>query len=622
MTLLTHILWGSLWCTIFGFSFTVLRIAVLVQAWLAAYTLYRILFDHLQWSSSSASLGAAVLLFHPMYYLLSFSFMTDVPFLLYLLAATYFFMSALGALSRNRKYRALLWATVFSVLAVLIRQFGLLAPLSFAVIYFLRQPGLGRLVIAGLPLIITFGVYQGYLSILQAYDLLPQHFSQVGQVAELLLRPKYLDQLPLRMGVFFFCAGLFLWPLIKFRRKLHWTYFVMFFAIAGGMFAAWELLPSGNLFYNLGLGPKLLRDAYYQKVIYPTLGASSLFLLRGLGLVGALGLFSAVLDSAFAKYKVRFLQGYALVLIVLYLGFLLINSYYFDRYQLLFVPFLIILLPFQSVEHNSKIAFWRWLAFGSLALFSILGTHDYLDWNRARWRALQQLESAGISPRQIDGGFEYNAWKQTGKRNPQYPQLKSWWFVDQDTYTIAFHPTDCGTPIDSTSYRSYLSGQQKHIYTIYHQQDTTHQLQSDLEIIDSSQKYFLSSNPKINLANGSQQSNIQARSGAFAVRLNPENAFALSHSYHPVTACAHIRLSIWRKAKTQTAGVVCSAPDPDQFYLFLQQPTASSRGQDWEHLSYDLRLPPEYPSDTLQIYLWNPGQEEVYFDDFNLSIEQ
>ncbi|MCI5082860.1 MAG: hypothetical protein MRY78_14275, partial [Saprospiraceae bacterium] len=88
MTLLTHILWGSLWCTIFGFSFTVLRIAVLFQAWLGAYIFYRILLDQLQWSRSSASLGAAVLLFHPMYYLLSFSFMTDVPFLLYLLAAT------------------------------------------------------------------------------------------------------------------------------------------------------------------------------------------------------------------------------------------------------------------------------------------------------------------------------------------------------------------------------------------------------------------------------------------------------------------------------------------------------------------------------------------------------
>jgi hypothetical protein len=44
-----------------------------------------------------------------------------------------------------------------------------------------------------------------------------------------------------------------------------------------------------------------------------------------------------------------------------------------------------------------------------LLVYSVAGTHDYLDWNRERWSALRLLASElAIPPTQIDGGWEYN----------------------------------------------------------------------------------------------------------------------------------------------------------------------------------------------------------------------
>ena len=77
--LVLHILWGGLFVHLFGFSHTVLRVSTLVLAavgLLGAYLLLRELLDQRR-----ALFGALSLALYPLYVHLSFSFMTDVPFL-------------------------------------------------------------------------------------------------------------------------------------------------------------------------------------------------------------------------------------------------------------------------------------------------------------------------------------------------------------------------------------------------------------------------------------------------------------------------------------------------------------------------------------------------------------
>jgi len=73
-----------------------------------------------------------------------------------------------------------------------------------------------------------------------------------------------------------------------------------------------------------------------------------------------------------------------------------------------------------------------------LVLFAVLGTKDYLAWNRTRWRALNDLlASRKVTPEEVDGGFEFNAWYLYGAPYKQEPG-KSWWWVRGGTYLLAF----------------------------------------------------------------------------------------------------------------------------------------------------------------------------------------
>src|SRR5216684_2548164 len=93
-------------------------------------------------------------------------------------------------------------------------------------------------------------------------------------------------------------------------------------------------------------------------------------------------------------------------------------------------------------------------------VFSVAGTHDYLSWNRVRWQALNNLmQEQHVSPKQMDGGVEFNAWYLYSRSYPN-PLLsvdidwnkkpesmerkpaptKSWWWVASDDYVVTFGP--------------------------------------------------------------------------------------------------------------------------------------------------------------------------------------
>lgn len=74
------------------------------------------------------------------------------------------------------------------------------------------------------------------------------------------------------------------------------------------------------------------------------------------------------------------------------------------------------------------------------AVFSVAATHDYLAWNKTRWIATNDLmQKDKISPRQIDGGYEFNGWYLYDPKYHHDPK-KSWWWVVDDEYVIASGP--------------------------------------------------------------------------------------------------------------------------------------------------------------------------------------
>jgi hypothetical protein len=125
-----------------------------------------------------------------------------------------------------------------------------------------------------------------------------------------------------------------------------------------------------------------------------------------------------------------------------YGGFLLLDTHFFDRY---FIPLILffLLLALAIVEPKqlifSKKQCWTAsLLTGVFALFSMTATHDYLSWNRARWKAIHYLtEEKKLSPYQIDGGYEFNGWHRRMKEKNE-GNGKSWWWVESDDYVVSF----------------------------------------------------------------------------------------------------------------------------------------------------------------------------------------
>jgi hypothetical protein len=90
---------------------------------------------------------------------------------------------------------------------------------------------------------------------------------------------------------------------------------------------------------------------------------------------------------------------------------------WFDRYTLPIIPLLgIVGLAVPAPVRTATRPRWsraaRVAAASALAAlyagFAVASTHDYLAWNRQRWAAGRGLVASGVSPSEVDGGFEFN----------------------------------------------------------------------------------------------------------------------------------------------------------------------------------------------------------------------
>ena len=77
--LIAQVPWGALFCLPFGFSFTALRLSTLVLGLIGVLATYGLLREA-RASAWLALFGSLVLAFSPIYFALSYTFMTDVPF--------------------------------------------------------------------------------------------------------------------------------------------------------------------------------------------------------------------------------------------------------------------------------------------------------------------------------------------------------------------------------------------------------------------------------------------------------------------------------------------------------------------------------------------------------------
>lgn len=465
---IAQVLWGSLFCLPFGFSFTALRYSTLVLGWVGILATYALL-GRLGAGTVWAFLGALLLLCNPVYLNSAFTFMTDVPFHAFCVLAIYFFVGGLQSESRG----AIVFGTVFACAATLTRQFGIVLPVAFAVAYWLKQGWRWKtLLIGALPPLITMGCLLVYQFWLAAIGQLPQTYSeQSGELIRMFFSPEGMQRALRSLAQAALYVGLFLFPwLVLPVRHSGLPGRDRALGIGtGAVFAVAMLLVVGSgkplrealipyifqgLIFDLGTGFPILKDIlglwlpHWPKgplafwIFVTTLGALGAALIGYFLTLAALDTYRAWRTDTLPS---RWPVALALTGSLAYFLLIATRTASYDRYFFLFLPLTMILalraarVGVESTGPAAAVCLVLTLGYG---WFAVATTHDYLAWNRVRWDALDTAMAEGrLNPRNTDGGFEFNGWYLYDPGYRAQPG-KSWWWVDRDDYAIAFGPIE------------------------------------------------------------------------------------------------------------------------------------------------------------------------------------
>ena len=479
--IIAQIFWGALFCLPFGFSFTALRISTLTLGVIGVLALYALLREA-DADRKTALFGALLLAFNPLYLVLSYTFMSDVPFIAVSVLSLYFIVRGM----RRNSPLELAAGLFLACLALLIRQTGLAIFMAFSVTY-LAKSGLRlrNMLLAGIPVALGGLVQVLWDHWMEYKHILPAHHSM--QAAWVLSPGSYVSWQvaePFAHGLIIVSVylGLFLFPILLFvgRRRLAelcrsrlLTLATLLFTVFAAYWLSFRRMPLiTNVLYNLGLGPATLRDTFLLGIpSLPAAGETFWVVVTYLGFVGAVVLIQATL-VAIAKGLKRLplptgnreslvmLLASGLIYLVP-MAILIAFGRGFDRYVLFLVPLgiAIIILLVSDVDPGNAGSRLMPLAVASLVLygaFSIAGTHDYLSWNRARWQALNNLATEQrVSADEIDGGYEFNGWYLYDSKYRATPE-KSYWWVAGDDFMVTFGPVPGFTELRRYPFRRWL----------------------------------------------------------------------------------------------------------------------------------------------------------------------
>jgi hypothetical protein len=443
--LLPQSLIGTLFTLPFGFSFTALRFSTVTLGLIGVLIAYGLLRES-DASPGIAAFGALVLALNPLYFVLSNSFMTDVP-------SFTFFTSSIYCIVRGFKRGSTLMLTggiVLSFVAILNRQSSIIIIPALTFAYFLKD-GVNTRTILNAVLTGVSGllVYLTYPECLKLAGRLPIMYNmQLDQLLTSYSRgPLHVAATYVRnvaiIGVY---VGLFVLPFliivfsVKYnnlcrRQKRRVIFPTAIVVVAAALFVATKKsMPfTGNIlnFFDVG-GLSLLG---YQSFLEP---GSLMLIQRGwqfltvLGVVGAaLLVICPVLDVIdFRADSARGISNIdtqdrsnwrCMFVLCLIFGYLigiagLERLFWFDRYLILLLPLVMMVAAMSTSEGKATRIGVGPICGAALLLLSyggvtVAGTHDHLASNRVLWEAVKNaMEDDKLEPSQIDGGFEFNGW--------------------------------------------------------------------------------------------------------------------------------------------------------------------------------------------------------------------
>lgn len=631
MTLIVHTFWGAFFCKLFGFSFTTLRMSTLILGWGTSLMLF--LFYRESGLKEKSSLGATLLLMFSFFFFAnSFTYMTEIPFLFFFITAALFFLKSIN--NNNGTY--ILLAVIFSVLATLIRQIGVLLPLTFFFVFLLKNKrSLKNLFLSVLPFFATLVNLLLFTSWRKRNYGLSKYYGNINDVLENLLNGKFSYALLNQSYNYFVLWGLFLLPLLILLLPYFWYKYsakekAVSIAVTLIFCFPFILIPEktfmGNSFVNFGVGPHVLPSS---SGFSPTsIGMNDWNNLYMIGFIAAIFLVKWILIKAY--HSIHLLKNgksstinwsafFALTFSFGYFLFLMLNNHHIDRYSLIAFPFLILLLIPIHKEFYFPIIFKviSIFVFIVFSVFSIFSTHDYLSWNRARWKVIKfAINDMSIPQDHLNGGFEYK-----GYFGIPYFVGTNWedlheWNTHKEQYKIAFSQQCKYKSIRAESYSRYIPLRVDSMYLLQKEKmidfDT---IFCDAEQISLDGNYLLTNQKDITIKNINRVDD-KSYNSEYSVLLQSSQEKGFVTRLKNVKACEKIYISAW-------ISPISNLPDGILITDYLTPLPTESRltendGNVWGKMTHEFRIPSNIDFDELTFYFQNNNNQNLWIDDLTI----
>ena len=407
---LGHLAWAVAPVMLFGLSYNVLTATNLVISAVCLVLSY-VLLRRTGIAPGYALFGTALLGCNPLYLHLSYTFMTDITFIAYVLAACICITEGVRT-GRN----AWLWGgSALIALAYLTRQLGVLV--AAAALFYLWWAGRLNVKTAAATALLPALALVAFMLWERTQPAPMVHYLVEEEIRKSLANPG--TALLGRAQRLVWVATLLGWallPILAFPRRLlaALVLYAGFVALqVRSVLIAGSMLPeSGNVIDRTGFG---MYD-YNARPVWD-LQVWSLVALSGT-------LFVALLLTNYGERLLGWLRSrpwrnvrtadpalmlYATVII---LGLVtVISPFMFDRYILPVLPFLVFpALRRLQAGGNPGVPVWRWVLVLPLLLFGLVAQVDYKSRAAARWEAAESLVAQGIPAEHVVAGFEWMGW--------------------------------------------------------------------------------------------------------------------------------------------------------------------------------------------------------------------
>lgn len=388
--------WGSLFTLALGDSFSSLRLSTLVLVFLGLIAFYK-LARELEISRNVSGLLTVCLLACPLFLKFSFSFMTDIPFLMMLIIATLFYYLAFS----KKSIPLALIASVFASFTILTRQVGvalLVAVGLFSLFQFSWKKNLALMLLPTLAILWqAYGVFfnPNWGMVLNKARWLVYVSDPANLFATWLIRPAYI-----LIYLTVFCLPLLPAALIYLRKKtplinisLSSNYILL--SLIVGHLSRWKYV------FTFPYLPWAFGDLFPQgSLIRP---AVTVLILSGSAVLG--GLFVS-LRSQLGKL------GLISLIILCLLFYTLIYNGFGDEYLLVFVPFVLLYLGFFLQKVLATKLLFSLTLFIAIVYFggSAILVRNNLAREEAVWQGCEQLRLSGIPVMDIYCGFTWTSY--------------------------------------------------------------------------------------------------------------------------------------------------------------------------------------------------------------------